>query len=180
MSKNIVFSILGTKMDVVSKNRGKYEKRWERWRPTLSRPHHAARPHTHPLVCSTATASPRLTKQTPAAPQPCDDAQVSAAGARHGGVPGGHRGVPDQAGLRQGLHHAELLPRLVCMPPQARAAPHRNETCRISSLPLSSLPRFAAPYLSPCRVTSLKTVPNALHARAGAGCSSVSAAPRTR
>ncbi|WP_431686415.1 RNA repair transcriptional activator RtcR [Hahella sp. NBU794] len=35
-SKNIVLSILGTTLDVVSKRRGKFEKRWERWRPNVS------------------------------------------------------------------------------------------------------------------------------------------------
>lgn len=36
MGKTVVYSILGTTLDVVSKRKGKYEKRWERWRPTIS------------------------------------------------------------------------------------------------------------------------------------------------
>ena len=46
MSKNVIFSIFGTKLDVVSQNRGKFEKRWERWRPTVSI---AQRPDTFPV-----------------------------------------------------------------------------------------------------------------------------------
>lgn len=36
MAKTVIYSILGTTLDAVSKRRGKYEKRWERWRPTVS------------------------------------------------------------------------------------------------------------------------------------------------
>lgn len=34
--KKRVYSILGTTLDVVSKRKGKYERRWEKWRPTIS------------------------------------------------------------------------------------------------------------------------------------------------
>ena len=37
MSKqNVVFGILGTVMDRASRRRGRWEKRWEKWRPTIS------------------------------------------------------------------------------------------------------------------------------------------------
>lgn len=34
--KNVVFGILGTVMDRASRRRGRWEKRWEKWRPTIS------------------------------------------------------------------------------------------------------------------------------------------------
>lgn len=36
MGNAVIYSILGTTLDVVSKRRGKFEKRWDRWRPTVS------------------------------------------------------------------------------------------------------------------------------------------------
>lgn len=34
--KNVVFGLLGTVMDRASRRRGRWEKRWEKWRPTVS------------------------------------------------------------------------------------------------------------------------------------------------